>query len=52
MNDFIEKTEFVENTNLEYCKKVAIAFLHEPILQTDLFGIITHPVFESNFTML
>ena len=51
MNDFIGKTKFVENTNLEYCKKVAIAFLHEPILQTDLFGIITHPVFESNFTI-
>lgn len=41
----------VENTNLEYCKKIAIAFLHQPILPTNLFGVITHPVFESNFVV-
>lgn len=41
----------VEKTNLEYCKEIAIAFLHQPILPTDYFGIITHPVFESNFTI-
>lgn len=41
----------VENTNLEYCKEIAIAFLHQPIMPTDLFGVITHPVFESNFVI-
>lgn len=41
----------VEKTNLEYCKMIAIAFLHQPILPTDCFGIITHPVFESNFVI-
>lgn len=41
----------VKNTNLEYCKKIAIAFLHQPILPTDCFGIITHPVLESNFVV-
>ena len=41
----------VKNTNLEYCKMIAIAFLHQPILPTDCFGIITHPVFESNFVV-
>lgn len=41
----------VENTNLEYCKEIAIAFLHQSILPTDLFGVITHPVFESNFVI-
>lgn len=41
----------VENTNLEYCKEIAIVFLHQPILPTNLFGVITHPVFESNFVV-
>lgn len=45
------ENKMVEKTNLEYCKEIAIAFLHQPILPTDYFGIITHPVFESNFTI-
>lgn len=46
-----ERGKMVKNTNLEYCKKIAIAFLHQPILPTDCFGFITHPVFESNFVV-
>lgn len=45
------ENKMVEKTNLEYCKEIAIAFLHQPILPTDYFGFITHPVFESNFTI-
>ena len=45
------KTKWLKKTNLEYCKEIAIAFLHQPILPTDYFGIITHPVLESNFVV-
>lgn len=47
----VKGEKMVKNTNLEYCKKIAIAFLHQPILPTDCFGLITHPVFESNFVV-
>lgn len=47
----VKGEKMVKNTNLEYCKKIAIAFLHQPILPTDCFGIITHPVLESNFVV-